>query len=68
MPDVDNGQLLWQFLWSASDSSQHELKGEALADFTTNVFCSGNKKAQAVMRCKISPGVTGQNETWPSEA
>lgn len=65
---MHNVQQIWQFLWSAGNRRQQELKGEELADHTTNVFCSSNKKAQPAMRCKISLGVTGQRETWPPQA
>jgi len=67
MPDVHNVQPLRQFLWSADDRRQQEPKGEELADHTTNIFCSGNKKAEPAIRCKISLEKTGQRETRPSE-
>lgn len=44
------------------------IKGGELADHTTNVFCSSNKKARPAMRCKVSSGVTGRRETRPSPA
>lgn len=38
------------------------------AGHTIHVSCSGNKKAQMVMRHKISSGITGQKEARPSQA
>lgn len=68
MPDEQNVQLLWLFFWSAADRRQQELNGGDLADHTTNILSSDNKKAQPAMRCKISPVEVGQREVWPSRA